>query len=151
MYKNVYIEELHLLAKDLKDIIIEQKKSSVVVYIDGPMGAGKTTFVKAFAKEIGIKGEVQSPTFTIMREYEIQDADIIQNKLLHVDAYRFETKSEGDILELNSLLKSEEKVLIFIEWPQNMNAPRANVIVNINKAKDENIRSVTFKIIKTIQ
>ena len=57
-----------------------------IILLNGDLGAGKTTFVKGFAKALNITEKVTSPTFTILKKYEITD----RNSLIHVDAYRLE-------------------------------------------------------------
>lgn len=57
-----------------------------VVALVGPLGAGKTTFVQAFARALGVKERVQSPTFVLMREHRIARGPI--GRLVHADAYR---------------------------------------------------------------
>ena len=121
----------------------EEVKSNYVITLNGPMGAGKTTFVKSLAKCIGIKSEIQSPTFTLMREYDI-DLHNKFKKLLHVDAYRFENKDEGNILKLDQVNSS----LIIIEWPDNMNAPDSDLDIVFQKNieyEDEELESNLYR------
>ena len=80
----------------------------------GPFGAGKTTFVRGFVSAFGIDPRsVQSPTFTLVREYGSE------KKIYHVDLYRFE--KEADIIEagIHELLGSDE--LVLIEWADRLN------------------------------
>ena len=160
VYNNVKIENLNQISRDILDITYSknfEENKSVVIYLNGVMGAGKTTFAKAFALELGVIEDVQSPTFTIMREYEIKEKylsdDSVESKnkfdtLLHIDAYRFEDKKEGDILNLKSRMsynkneqeknKEIQRNIILIEWAENMYAPNADIEINIEKIKDQN-------------
>ena len=176
VYNNVKIEDLNQISRDVLDIVHSknfEENKSVVIYLNGVMGAGKTTFAKAFAAELGVTEDVQSPTFTIMREYQIdkssnntEEINInIENKedakdknensiknnfdtLLHIDAYRFEDKKEGDILNLKSRIghnkndqeknKETQRNIILIEWAENMYAPNADIEINIEKIKNQN-------------
>ncbi|MGV0371870.1 tRNA (adenosine(37)-N6)-threonylcarbamoyltransferase complex ATPase subunit type 1 TsaE [Corynebacterium pilbarense] len=83
-----------------------------LVVLDGPLGAGKTTFTQGIAKGMGVKGRVTSPTFVIAREHSS-----IGNgpSLVHVDAYRLgdDPLGELDALDLDSAL--EESVVV-AEW-----------------------------------
>ena len=75
----------------------------------GPFGAGKTTFVRGFVSAFGIDPrKVQSPTFTLVREYGDK------KKIFHVDLYRLE--KENDIFEagIHELLGTDE--LVLVEW-----------------------------------
>ena len=83
-----------------------------LVVLDGPLGAGKTTFTQGIAKGMGVKGRVTSPTFVIAREHSsIGDGP----SLVHVDAYRLgdDPLGELDALDLDSAL--EESVVV-AEW-----------------------------------
>ncbi|MDC7107746.1 tRNA (adenosine(37)-N6)-threonylcarbamoyltransferase complex ATPase subunit type 1 TsaE [Corynebacterium afermentans] len=83
-----------------------------LVVLDGPLGAGKTTFTQGIARGMGVKGRVTSPTFVIAREHSS-----IGNgpSLVHVDAYRLgdDPLGELDALDLDSAL--EESVVV-AEW-----------------------------------
>lgn len=75
----------------------------------GPLGSGKTTFVRGFVEAFGISSrEVSSPTFTLVREYENS------RKIYHVDLYRFE--KEDDIFEagIYEIITGDD--LALIEW-----------------------------------
>lgn len=83
-----------------------------LVVLDGPLGAGKTTFTQGIAKGMGVKGRVTSPTFVIAREHSS-----ISNgpSLVHVDAYRLgdDPLGELDALDLDSAL---EDAVVVAEW-----------------------------------
>ena len=83
-----------------------------LVVLDGPLGAGKTTFTQGIAKGMGVKGRVTSPTFVIAREHSS-----IGNgpSLVHVDAYRLgdDPLGELDALDLDSAL---EDAVVVAEW-----------------------------------
>lgn len=83
-----------------------------LVVLDGPLGAGKTTFTQGIARGMGVKGRVTSPTFVIAREHSS-----IGNgpSLVHVDAYRLgdDPLCELDALDLDSAL---EEAVVVAEW-----------------------------------
>ena len=83
-----------------------------LVVLDGPLGAGKTTFTQGIASGMGVKGRVTSPTFVIAREHSS-----IGNgpSLVHVDAYRLgdDPLGELDALDLDSAL---EEAVVVAEW-----------------------------------
>lgn len=93
---------------------------ATVIGLYGDLGSGKTTFMKSFAKEFGVEEEtVQSPTFIIMRIYEIDKKGEVGGfkKLIHIDAYRLESGEE--LLKLGwKELVSHPGNLICIEWPE---------------------------------
>lgn len=59
---------------------------NIIITLDGDLGAGKTTWTQFFAKALGVKEVVNSPTFTIMKSYKQENG----NPLYHIDAYRLE-------------------------------------------------------------
>lgn len=88
-----------------------------VVILDGPLGAGKTTFTQGVARGLGVKGRVTSPTFVIAREHRALDGG---PALVHVDAYRLvgEGGSGDPIGELDALDLDTElaDAVVVAEW-----------------------------------
>lgn len=103
-----------------------------VIYLSGPLGAGKTTFVRGLAKGLGCSLEsVSSPTFTIVQEY--RGPVPVQ----HVDLYRL-SSVEADDLGLEDLM--DESVMA-IEWAERWNARPAQAIeVAIERGADSERR-----------
>jgi tRNA threonylcarbamoyladenosine biosynthesis protein TsaE len=91
----------------LAGAIAEWVKAGAVIALDGDLGAGKTTFSKAFAKALGVEQVVNSPTFTIIKEYE--------GKLpfYHMDVYRISSE-EADELGLDDYFFGSGVTLV--EW-----------------------------------
>lgn len=85
-----------------------------ILVISGPLGAGKTTFVQALAKELGAKRMPKSPTFSMLRTY-----DIPRGRLFHVDAYRIEDERDLLPLDLDDELLEPGTILV-IEWPEHI-------------------------------
>ncbi len=137
-YNNLKIEDLENIAKEIVKVFLESEKESFVVYLEGDMGAGKTTFAQKIGKELCIDGHMQSPTFTLMREYDLDfekyNYKNKYKKLLHIDAYRFEYKKEGHVLRLDD---NKKENIVLIEWPKNMYAPNADMIISIEKVNEE--------------
>lgn len=89
------------------------RRCSLVVALEGELGAGKTTFVKGFAKALGVKNKISSPTFVLMKSYNLKSATY--NKLFHIDTYRL--KDHGDLIQLGiKEIISNPKNLVLIEW-----------------------------------
>jgi tRNA threonylcarbamoyladenosine biosynthesis protein TsaE len=89
-------------------------KGGEVVFLEGELGAGKTTFVQGAAEALGYEDPVRSPTFTLMNRYPVEDESI--KEILHLDLYRIEDPSELKTLALEEELGKSEGVT-FIEWP----------------------------------
>jgi len=114
------LEETSQIAADwLVDLSSNYSASdeATVVGLSGHLGAGKTAFVKEIAKELGIKEDITSPTFVIMKIYETEHPK--WHRLIHIDAYRLEKREELEALQWEKLL-SDPHNLIMIEWPENV-------------------------------
>jgi len=98
-----------LLAKEIlkyKKVHPERSRRALVFGLVGNLGAGKTTFIQAFAKGLGIKNKVTSPSFVLMKNYK---------NFYHIDCYRI--KNHKDILALDfKEIISNSKNIIMIEW-----------------------------------
>jgi tRNA threonylcarbamoyladenosine biosynthesis protein TsaE len=86
-----------------------------VVVPTGEVGSGKTTFVRAAARALGVEGRVTSPTYQIARGYEgaAQGRPVIVN---HLDLYRLEGLEDRDALELDDYL--DPGAVTFVEWAE---------------------------------
>jgi tRNA threonylcarbamoyladenosine biosynthesis protein TsaE len=105
----IYSEnELRKIANE----IIHNSKSKILAFY-APMGAGKTTLIKALVKELGGKDNVSSPTFGLVNEYENINGDLLG---YHFDFYRLEDEMEAMDMGLEDYLNT--KGWIFMEWPE---------------------------------
>ena len=109
------LEELRGIGKTFIDSI-EKKDHAHVLALSGDLGAGKTAFVKELAQLLQISHEVTSPTFVIMKSYEIE-AHAFLKTLTHIDAYRIEEERELAVLGLEEHFKNSSE-LVCIEWPE---------------------------------
>lgn len=83
----------------------------VVMYLEGDLGAGKTTTARALLHALGVTGAVRSPTYTLIERYDIARGDVA-----HLDLYRIADPEELDYLALDEV--AERACLWLIEWPQ---------------------------------
>ena len=81
----------------------------------GELGAGKTTFVQALARELGITTVVQSPTYVLMKRYDISYRNF--KHLIHIDVYRLNGAKEFAALKPEEFLNDPTN-LVCIEWPE---------------------------------
>ncbi len=94
-----------------------------VLALSGPLGAGKTCFVRGLAQGLGIDPrQVSSPTFRISQEYTCENGPT----LMHIDAYRLHGTDELEGIGWDELLEAND-VVIAIEWPSRVEAALANL------------------------
>ncbi len=105
IYTSNHLQDTEALAAWLADAAIP----GTVIGLDGDLGAGKTAFSQLFAKHLGVKGIVNSPTFTIIKEYEGRVP------FYHMDVYRLSI-DEADELGLDEYFYGEGVCLV--EWSQ---------------------------------
>jgi len=111
---------------------INQIGNRTVFAFNGKMGAGKTTFIKAICETMGVKETVNSPTFSIVNEYEAADGRIIY----HFDCYRINKIQE--VLDLGAEEYLYSGNLCFIEWSENIASILPDSIVNVDIEEMEN-------------
>lgn len=100
------IDDTQRLAEQIAGLV---KDKTLTICLDGDLGAGKTTWTKAFGKALGVRGTINSPTFTIMKTYKMADG----RPLVHIDAYRL----EGAHQDLGFEERFDEGLTV-IEWGQ---------------------------------
>ncbi|OGM99188.1 MAG: tRNA (adenosine(37)-N6)-threonylcarbamoyltransferase complex ATPase subunit type 1 TsaE [Candidatus Yanofskybacteria bacterium RIFCSPLOWO2_01_FULL_41_34] len=122
-------KETQKIAADLAHKIIKTKKGAVVA-LEGELGAGKTTFIQGFAKALGIKSKIKSPTFVLMKKYKVPGGT---SNLYHLDCYRIGDHKDLKILELKEIF-SESHDIILIEWAERAKEilPKKHVTIHID-------------------
>ncbi|MDI9258278.1 tRNA (adenosine(37)-N6)-threonylcarbamoyltransferase complex ATPase subunit type 1 TsaE [Flavobacterium sedimenticola] len=101
------LDEIQEVAKK----IIAENPNKVIVF-NGPMGVGKTTLIKALAKELGVMDATSSPTFALVNEYHAGG----QSKVYHFDVYRLKSEAEALDMGIDEYLYSGQ--WCFIEWAE---------------------------------
>lgn len=120
-------------------------KTGKIVAFYGELGAGKTTFIKAIANELGIDQELKSPTYIIARNYLIPNS---KQYFWHIDLYRISSVKELRSINLEEILEDENNI-IMIEWAKHAKSilPKKRINVYINK-QEENKRLITINVSK---
>lgn len=139
------LEETAVFAGELlADLSPREDGRATVLALSGDLGAGKTAFVKSLATHLGITEHITSPTFVIMKRYEIQETrDDGFKTLVHIDAYRMKDGHELLVLGWEELLNNP-KNLIAIEWPELVKDVMPENAIQLTFAHvDENTRSVS--------
>jgi tRNA threonylcarbamoyladenosine biosynthesis protein TsaE len=121
--ETLHIADEHDLSELAETVLTEirakkRKGHASVLALSGDLGAGKTTFMKVFAQKLGIKEDVTSPTFVVMKRYDIADTHMHSfSHLYHLDLYRIEDTRELSPLALSRILK-EDDALVALEWAE---------------------------------
>ena len=105
--------DLEYTINDLDKVVqtLLNSSDSKIILFHGDMGVGKTTLIKALVKAIGSADEVQSPTYSLVNEYQLPDTSIF-----HFDLYRVNTIDELYNFGFEEYLLEDHWV--FIEWPE---------------------------------
>jgi len=117
-------------------------KGGEIIGLIGDLGAGKTIFTKGLAEGLGIKKNITSPTFVLMKVYRVSHPYI--KNLVHIDAYRI--KSEQDIIAIGAheYFNRPDSITI-IEWADNIKKilPKKTRFITL-KNLEKNKRSIYF-------
>jgi len=130
-YITYNLRQTQKIAKELAKEIFKNpslNKEATVIGLVGDLGAGKTSFVQGFAKGLGIKERILSPTFVILKKFQITSVKLqinskfkIQNlkqqfqNFYHIDCYRIESPKEILNLGFKKIIVNPKNIII-IEW-----------------------------------
>ena len=104
------------------------------------LGAGKTIFAQGFAKGLGIKEKIISPTFVLIRQHQIPNTT---KTLYHIDLYRLENLTDINQLGLKEIFSNPNNIIL-IEWADKLTKlPEKTIRISIQK-EDSNKRCITI-------
>lgn len=112
--------------------------SGLVIYLRGPLGAGKTSFARALLTSIGVGERVKSPTYSLVEGYVAGGRPI-----WHLDLYRIADPGELEWLGLDAL--ADPAALVLVEWPERGAGalPSADLVLQLDY--DQDGRSATLR------
>lgn len=118
------------------------KKQGGLIALYGDLGAGKTTFVQGFARGLGIKEKIISPTFILIRQHQLPSTEHL---LYHIDLYRLE-KINPQTLGLPEMLSNPQNIIL-IEWAEKISnqLPPGTIHISLKKTS-ENTRQITLSV-----
>lgn len=113
-------------------------KKPVVIALEGELGAGKTTFVRAFAKALGVTKNITSPTFVLIKPYRTAGKVIY-----HIDAYRLKDYKDLEKLGVKDMMTEPGSVTL-VEWSDRVKKiiPKNSIRIHIDHT-DKNVRKIT--------
>lgn len=148
-FDNIDITQLDQKAKNF----VSNISLGSVIFLNGDLGAGKTTFTKLIAKHLGVKETVISPTFVIAKEYQLPYQKFKNDaKLVHIDLYRLlETISDPRSLlmelEFNAINTDLSSQITIIEWGESIKdylISDKKVEINIEHTDNEETRNISI-------
>ena len=122
-------DDLHIPSQKLIELISDHH----IVVFEGEMGAGKTTFIKTFCRELGITDDVSSPTFSLVNEYLLPDG----KSVFHFDFYRINDISEAEDMGIYEYF---DNGICLIEWGEKINSileKEPRILVKITPRDDK--------------
>lgn len=129
-----------ILAKEV--LKTKPKKGALIIGLKGDLGGGKTTFLQGFARGLGIKEKILSPTFIILRKFLISNSQFLN--FFHIDCYRISRPKE--ILDLGfKEIISHSKNIVTIEWAERIQKilPKETIILKFEFI-DQKTRKITI-------
>ncbi len=131
------LDDIDSAAKKFLDLL----KDRMVVAFHGNLGAGKTTFIKAVCKQLGVKENVSSPTFSIINQYKTEN----EKTIFHIDLYRLKDLEEAVNAGVEESIYSSD--FCFIEWPEKIASILPADTVNVFfETIDESTRKLNVKL-----
>lgn len=107
--------------------LAKQLQPGMLVFLQGDLGAGKTTLVRGVLRGMGYQGSVKSPTYNLVESYTINEQQVF-----HFDLYRLMDEEELEYMGMRDYLSSDS--ICFIEWPDKGAGylPKPDMLIKIN-------------------
>jgi tRNA threonylcarbamoyladenosine biosynthesis protein TsaE len=135
----------------------KKKKSAVIIALEGDLGAGKTTFAQGMAEGLGVKEQITSPTFVLIKKYPIRfqvsrlpkpgtggQASFKFQDFYHIDCYRLDKPWQLQELGFEEIINNPENI-VAMEWAEKISEilPEDKITIKFEWV-DENKRKIIF-------
>jgi tRNA threonylcarbamoyladenosine biosynthesis protein TsaE len=123
----------------------KKRTGALVFALSGPLGSGKTSFVRAMATIYGIPSKkITSPTFVLIKKHTIRKHTLF-SQFFHADAYRVATKKEFESAGFRNIFRNRDAV-VCVEWAENIKhlIPKNSVWIYIAYGKEKKERNITI-------
>lgn len=139
-------EETRATAAVLAKTLASGDPHPFIIGLSGDLGSGKTTFIQGFARALGIKRRLLSPTFLIMRSYRLPRARAGYRTLFHLDAYRLQHGRETAALGFQKVVRDPANIVL-VEWAGNIGAalPKNSIWIDFKHGRRENERFISLR------
>ncbi|HOZ55632.1 MAG: tRNA threonylcarbamoyladenosine biosynthesis protein TsaE [Parcubacteria group bacterium ADurb.Bin316] len=123
----------------------ESLQGGEIIGLIGDLGAGKTVFTKGLAAGLGVKNIVNSPTFVIMKVYDIKKTTSRIKKLVHIDAYRLQSTADLEVIGAQDYFNRLDTITV-IEWIDKIKSdiPKKNLIALNFIHQDNDKRTINY-------
>jgi len=128
-----------------KILNFSNNKNATILLLEGELGVGKTTLTKELSKYVEVREKIISPTFTIMKSYDIKNnKKNLFKKLIHIDAYRISNSEEFLDLGWQDIISYKHNFVV-IEWPSNIEKiiPKDSIKIYLSHLNN-NLRKIRF-------
>lgn len=147
--KDFFVSKSHddnvaIAGEILQGIVDLHRDQATVIGLTGDLGSGKTTFTKGLVESLGGQADdVNSPTFVLMRDYELGDNIYNFSHLHHLDVYRLKKATELTALKLGQEFQNPARVFIIEWWQQVKSALPKSIQKSLVELQFETINDYT--------
>ncbi|MCK5728025.1 MAG: tRNA (adenosine(37)-N6)-threonylcarbamoyltransferase complex ATPase subunit type 1 TsaE [Methylococcales bacterium] len=119
--------------------------SRCLIFLEGDLGAGKTTLVRSLLQSAGHQGKVKSPTYTLVEEY-----DLNAQKIFHFDLYRINDPEELEFMGIRDYMDTD--AMCFVEWAERGESllPPPHFILNLKVYAEKRLLTISHNTHKEI-
>ncbi len=140
-FGKVFISNSFKETQELGRDFAKTLKRGDIVFLYGDLGFGKTTFVQGLAEGLGIKNRIISPTFVMVRSYDLEVMSFF-----HIDLYRAENEKDIEGIGIEEIINNKNNIVV-IEWAEKLKSylPRKRIDVRFSYVSDE-VRKIAFSL-----